>query len=118
MDVIELIAKVVLGGFLLFNAANHFLLKRDVLVGYAAYKSVPYARAAILGTGALLVVIALAVFGIFQPIAGIIAAALFFIPVSVKMHDFWNAATEEAGMELVQFSKNMAILAGVILALV
>ncbi len=83
-------------------------------------------------TGALLTVTGLAVFGLLPGVVGAVAAALFFIPVTYRIHDFWNihvpiptpSNAEEIAAnamarrdETVNFTKNVAILAGLLIIL-
>ena len=116
--------RVVLGGYFLWSAYGH-IRNFEAMVGYAAYKGVPYARFLVALTGVLLTATGLAVFGILPGLVGAIAAALFFIPVTYRMHDFWNidVSSGDAAMsslrqgETVNFTKNVAILAGLLIIL-
>ena len=63
---------------------------------------------------------------------GAITAALFFVPVSVKMHDYWNIhvpiptpnnaeeitqLAQARQMDQIQFTKNVAIFSGLLVVL-
>ncbi len=130
LDALVFAGKFVLGGYFIFNALGHLIFKRQAMVGYAAYKGVPYAGWLILFTGLLLGTTGLAVWGLIPGVVGAVAAIVFFVPVSYKMHDFWtisaapNATTAQVmqieqskGIEQAQFMKNVAILAGLLIVL-
>lgn len=111
MDIVFLIGRIVVGGYYLYSASNHLFLGTAGMAGYAGSKAVPSPRLAVYGTGILLLIGGLSLLLGFQPLIGVIALALFFIPVTFKMHDFWNVKDPMGRMgEMVNFTKNMALL--------
>ncbi|MCL6552810.1 MAG: DoxX family membrane protein [Firmicutes bacterium] len=116
METLFFIGRLLLGGFYLFNAVNHFT-KADMLAGYAGSKGVPAPKALVLVTGVLLLVGGLSIlFGVY-PTVGILALVVFFVPVTFWMHNFWTVQDPmQRTVETVQFAKNMALL-GATLAL-
>lgn len=114
MGIIVTISTFVLAGFFLFNAFNH-VSRLEMMGGYAGMKGVPLPRLAVLGAGVILAVIGAAlIFDLSE--LGAVAALLFFVPVSVKMHDFWTVEDPQAKAgEMTQFMKNLAILAGLLI---
>ena len=92
MEILFLIGRILFGGFFLLNAYNH-LFKSQSLVGYTQSKGVPFPRFAVFLTGVFLL------FG------------------SLSIHAFWKAPINLRQMEMVQFTKNMAILGGLIMLL-
>ncbi|RME76633.1 MAG: DoxX family protein [Chloroflexi bacterium] len=109
-----LIGRILLGLFFLMNAVSHFS-RAEMLTGYAASKGVPAPRLAVLGTGVLLLIGSLSILTGFQPVIGVIALVLFFLPVTFMMHNFWAVQDEQTKMmEMVQFMKNMALLGAVL----
>jgi len=117
MDFIFLLSRLILGFYFLFNALNHFT-KLGMLAEYAKSKNVPKPKLAVLFTGFLLLIGGLTILlGVYVEI-GILALTLFFLPVSFIMHDFWKVQDPQMKMiEMINFTKNMAIWAGVLLLL-
>lgn len=119
MDIIHLIGQVLFGGYFVLQGINHFK-NSNSLIGYAASKNVPSPKIAILGSGALVFLGGLSVllYGFIPSLwteIGFIFLVIFLIPVSFKMHAFWNVADPQAKMmEKVQFMKNMALLGAVL----
>lgn len=110
------IGRAVLGAYLLYAGIGHFA-GRKMMAGYAQSKGVPAAMLAVLGSGALLLAAGASILlGIF-PHVGLALAALFFVGVTPKMHDFWNVEDPMQRMgEQVNFTKNLGLL-GAVLAL-
>lgn len=110
MEIAFLIGRILFGGYFLMNAVNHFT-KREMIAGYAASKGIPSANLAVVITGILLLVGGLGIIlGVYIPWA-VGAIVVFLIPVSFKMHAFWNIADPMAKMgDMVNFTKNMALL--------
>jgi len=116
MEILHLLGRLLFGGFFLYNALNHLVLGTAGLAAYAAAKGVPAPRAAVILTGLLLLVGgALLVLG-YAPKLAVLLLLVFLVPVSFKMHAFWAEQGEARMMDLVQFSKNMA-MAGALLML-
>src|SRR5438128_260412 len=89
-DLAFLLGRLLLGGYFLHAGWSHFR-NRKMMVGYAGMKGVPLPMAAILGTGVLLAVGGLSILtGVF-PYVGLGLLAVFFVGVTPKMHDYWNA---------------------------
>ncbi|MES3031280.1 MAG: DoxX family membrane protein [Patescibacteria group bacterium] len=112
MEYIFLLARVVFGGFFIMNAFNHFR-NSDMLAGYAASKNVPSPKAAVITSGifALLGGLGL-ILGVYVNLS-VLLIILFLLPITFMVHDFWNSPTPEArAMEYVQFTKNIALMAG------
>ncbi len=116
-DLIFLLSRLVLGLYFLFNAFNHFT-KTNFLAEYAKSKNVPRPKLAVVFTGLLLLIGSLTIlFGIYVEI-GVLALTLFFLPVTLIMHNFWKVSDPQRKMlEMVNFMKNIAIWAGVLLLL-
>jgi uncharacterized membrane protein YphA (DoxX/SURF4 family) len=106
------IARILFGGYFLINAYNHF--KNHVaLAGYAQSMKVPYPKAAVLGTGLLLLIGGLGILIWFAVPIAVLALALFLIPTTFIMHSYWKVADPMARMnQKIQFQKNLAILGG------
>lgn len=111
MDILFLVGRILVGGYYLYNASNHLFLGTAGLTGYAASKGVPYPRLAVYAGGVLLAIAGVCYLLGIQPLLAAIALVLFFVPVTVKMHDFWNVKDPMAKVgEMVNFTKNMALM--------
>lgn len=118
MDIILLIGRIILGGYYLFNALNHFFMGREAMSGWAGSKGVPAPKLMVLVAGVLLLVGGLTILTGFQPTIGVIALVLFFVPVTFKMHDFWVEQDQMARVnQMVHFLKNLALLGSALMFL-
>jgi putative oxidoreductase len=112
MKIPFLIGRLVFGGFFLYNGIHH-LMERKSLTGYAQSKNVPWAEAAVAGTGLALIAGGTSILLGIKPKLGAAAIAIFLGGVSPVMHDFWRI--EDPGQrtnEMVNFTKNVALLGG------
>lgn len=117
MDILFLIARILVGGYYLFNASNHFM-QLEGMSQYAASKKVPAPKLAVAGTGVLLLVGGLSILlGAYQTL-GVAALVIFFLGITFKMHNFWTVQDPMARMgEMVHFTKNMALMASAVMFL-
>lgn len=114
-----LIGRILFGGFFIFNALNHLVMGREMLTGYAEAKGVPAPGPMVIVTGLLLLIGGLSILLGYQPVIGVAALAIFLIPTSFQMHDFWNVEDQQAQMsEMTNFMKNMALLGAALMFLV
>lgn len=117
MAVLFLIGRIILGLFFLMMGVNHFM-QLNMMSGYAESKGIPAPRLAIIVSGLLLLVAAVTFLTGFQPLIGIIALVIFFVPVSVTMHNFWAVEDEQTRMnEMINFMKNLALLGAALMFL-
>lgn len=116
-SIIFLIGRILFGGYFVMSGMNHFM-KLGMLSGYAASKGVPSSKLAVIVTGLLLIVGGLGMLlGAYIQWA-VLALALFFIPVTFKMHNFWAVSDPAMKMmEMVNFMKNMALLGAALMTL-
>ena len=111
-----LFGRAIFGGFFLYNGINHFL-NREMMTGYSKSKGVPYPEAAVMGSGAMLVLGGLSVLTGARPKLGTSLIGAFLLGVTPKMHDFWNVQDPQQRMnEQINFSKNLALLGGALIA--
>jgi len=105
-----LVGRILVGGFYLLSAYNHFAHLSHMAYG-AALHGVPAPQLAVVVAGLLLAVAGVTLLlGVF-PRIGIAALLLFFVPVTVMMHPFWADATAAARQaDLINFTKNVALL--------
>jgi uncharacterized membrane protein YphA (DoxX/SURF4 family) len=117
MDVIFLIGRIIVGVYYIISAANHFM-QLEMMSGYASSKNVPASELAVIVTGLLLLIGGLSILTGFQPVIGVIALVLFFLPVIFMMHNFWAIEDEQMKMnEMVNFMKNMGLLGSALMFL-
>ena len=115
-DVIFFVGRLLLGGFLLYNAYNHLFKVKD-LTAYTESKKIPMVQAAIIISGLLLLFGGYTIITGVRVTAGIAALVLFFIPVTFTMHAFWKEEGQARMMDKVQFMKNLAILGAILMLL-
>ena len=115
-DVIFFVGRLLLGGFLLYNAYNHLFKVKDLTV-YTESKKIPMAKAAVIVSGLLLLFGGYTIITGVRVTAGIVALVLFFIPVTFTMHAFWKEERQARMMERVQFMENLAILGAILMLL-
>jgi putative oxidoreductase len=107
-----LIGRLIFGGFFIYSGIHHFV-DRKMLSSYSAAKNVPMPDVAVAATGAALVIGGASILAGVKPRLGTAAVIGFLAGVSPVMHDFWRKEDpQERTMEMVNFSKNMALLGG------
>jgi uncharacterized membrane protein YphA (DoxX/SURF4 family) len=107
----QLAGRVIFGGYFLYSGIHHFT-DRDMMIGYARSKGIPYPEAAVLGTGALLVLGGLSLLAGRQK-AGAGLITTFLTGVTPMMHDFWNQTDQGQRMnDTINFGKNIALIGG------
>src|ERR1700735_248469 len=105
-----LIGRILIGAFFLMAAFNHFTRIR-MMAGYARIKGTPAPEVAIVGSGVLLLLGGLSLLLGIYPTIGVVLLAIFLLPTSFMIHNFWAAKDPQARMmDMVQFQKNIAIL--------
>jgi uncharacterized membrane protein YphA (DoxX/SURF4 family) len=107
------LGRLLLGGFFIYNGINHFK-NRHAMAEYARLKHVQSPDLAVLASGALALLGGISILLGRQPKIGAAMVAMFLVGVTPRMHAFWEVDDEQQRtMELVQFSKNLALLGGV-----
>jgi len=112
-----LMGRLIFGGFFLYSGVHHFL---DVttLAQYTGAKGVPMPEAAVLLTGALLIVGAVSILLGIMPRAGLACLILFLAGVTPTMHAFWSVADPQLRqMEMGNFMKNLALMGSALMML-
>ncbi len=115
-EILFLLGRILLGGFYLMNGINHFT-KSKMLVEYAKSKNVPQARLLIPASGLLLLLGGLSFLLGVYPQVGVLLVAVFLLPVSFTMHNFWSVPQDQKMAEMVNFMKNMALLGAALMLL-
>ena len=117
MEIAFLIGRIIVGVYYLLGASNHFL-QTPSLANYAASKGVPAPKAAVLVGGVLLLVGGLSILSGVQPGIGVLALVLFFVPVTLIMHNFWAVQDETEKMnQMIHFLKNLGLLGSALMFL-
>jgi uncharacterized membrane protein YphA (DoxX/SURF4 family) len=109
MDLAMIIGRILFGIVFLMSGINHFT-QTPAMVGYAQFKKVPAAKAAVLLSGLLLVLGSLSVIlGVVADLGALVLAALSLI-MALKMHDFWAQSEAQAKQsEMINFLKNLSM---------
>ena len=112
-----LLGRIIFGGFFILFGGRHFT-RLAAMVPYVAAKGVPLPMLAVLGSGLVAVLAGASILFGLRPRWGVALVALFLIPVSVTMHNFWADADPSARRTNEgHFAKNAAILAGALMLL-
>jgi putative oxidoreductase len=112
-----LMGRLVFGGFFLYSGVHHFL-DTATLAQYAGAKGVPMPEAAVLLSGALLIIGALCVLLGILPRVGLACIILFLAGVTPTMHSFWSVADPQMRqMDMANFMKNLALAGGAMMML-
>jgi len=90
-----------------------------MMTGYARSKGVAWPEAAVLGSGAMIMLGGLSILtGVKQRI-GAALVTTFLAGVTPQMHDFWNETDPGQRMnQMVNFTKNIALVGGAAFAAV
>ena len=109
MDVLVLIGRILFSALFLTSAVGH-LTQTDAMAGYSKSRGVPAARAAVIGSGVLILVGGLSVLlGVWHDL-GALLLVIFLVPTAVLMHGFWKETDPMARQtEMVAFSKDTAL---------
>lgn len=110
MEIAFLIGRIIIGLFWLNGAVAHFSQAKS-MAPYAKMKGVPFAEIAVPGAGVLLVIASLSILTGIYPVIAVTALALFLVPVTLMMHNFWAIEDQARKMnDMIMFTKNMALL--------
>ena len=112
-----LLGRILLGGYFLQNAYNHFK-NVAALTGYAQSKGVPFSKVAVLITGVMMLFGGLGIlFGVYIEYA-VALLALFLLGTLWKMHRYWEVADPMMRMgEHINFYKNLALIGALLMLL-
>jgi uncharacterized membrane protein YphA (DoxX/SURF4 family) len=117
LQILFLIGRIIVGGYFLMAGFNHFK-NANMVAGYAASKGTPSAKAAIIGTGILLVLGGTSFLLGYHPTIGTILLVIFLLGVSFKIHNFWTIADAQTRMnEQAHFGKNVVMVGFLLMTL-
>jgi putative oxidoreductase len=112
-----LMGRLIFGGFFLYSGVHHFL-DTATLAQFAGAKGVPMPEAAVLLTGALLIVGALSILLGILPRVGLACIILFLVGVTPTMHAVWSVPDPQMRqMDMGNFMKNLALMGGALMML-
>jgi putative oxidoreductase len=104
--------RLIFGGYFLYSGVHH-ITDREMLTGYAKSKGVTWPKAAVLGSGALLVLGGLSLLTGVKQKVGASMVTTFLAGVTPMMHDYWNVQDQGQRMnEMINFTKNLALIGG------
>jgi uncharacterized membrane protein YphA (DoxX/SURF4 family) len=106
---IFLVGRLVAGG-MYFMAGAQNLLQLDAKAGYAASKGVSNPTFWVVAASVLLLIGGFSIAVGIRPYLGVTAIALFLVPVTVIMHNFWTLTGLQAELEFHSFMGNAGLL--------
>lgn len=116
-DLALVIGRLLFGALFLYNGINHFR-NLAALTGYARYKKVPSAPAAVVVSGIWLIVSGLSIMLAVRPHVGAAMIAVFLLVASPLMHNYWAAPDDATRLnDFLNFTKNLALAGGALFAL-
>ena len=109
MDILLVIGRV-LFALIFINSGIAHLTKLKDMTGYAQFKKVPAPKLAVIVTGLMLIIGGLyIVFGVYADL-GALLLAIFLVPTSFMMHNFWTIQDPQAKQgEMINFFKNLSL---------
>ena len=111
------VGRALVGLFLILMGMNHFGNLQQMTVNVAEV-GLPAPMVAVIISGVLLVLAGVSFLLGFQPPIGVLAAALFFVPVTLVMHDFWAIQEPMARQEeMMTFLRNFALFGATLMFL-
>lgn len=110
-----LLGRVILGGYFIQNAYNHFK-NLNGMTGYAASKGMPMPKAAVVISGLMLLLGGLGILiGVYVEYS-IYLLVLFLLGTLIKMHVYWKETDPMARMvERVNFYKNLGLIGSLLM---
>ena len=118
MSAILVIARIILGIYLLSAGSAHFA-KLEMMTGYAKYKKLPAAKLGVIVSGLFLLVGGLTVLLGYYVDLGVLAVAVFLILAALVFHNFWTISDATAKQpEQINFMKNFGLAAALLIIMV
>jgi uncharacterized membrane protein YphA (DoxX/SURF4 family) len=112
--IIFVAGRFIVGGFYLMAGINN-LLNVDGRAAYTAMKGVSNPTFWVTIASLLLVFGGASLITGIRPTLGVAAVALFLVPVTLIMHNFWALEGMQAELELRSFMSNMGLLGSALL---
>lgn len=110
MEILILVGRILFGGYFIYNGYNH-LANSKALSSYAKAKNIILPRISVIISGLLILFGGLGVlFGIWMELS-LAMIAVFLLPVTFLMHNFWEDSEPQTRMNnQINFGKNLALL--------
>ncbi|MFW6078301.1 MAG: DoxX family membrane protein [Gemmatimonadota bacterium] len=115
MEFAHLLGRILFGGYFVYNGLNHLVFGTEMLTGYASSKGVESPRTMVYLSGVLLLLGGLSLLLGVWPNWGILLLLVFLITVSFAMHAFWKEAQEARAADMINFTKNMALVGALLM---
>ncbi len=110
------LGRLLFGGYFVYNGIGHFQ-NAEMMAGYAGSKGVPAAGVAVQASGAMILLGGLSLITGYRPKMGAGLITAFLAGVTPVMHAFWKSQDQQERMsEMVNFTKNVALIGGAALA--
>ena len=110
------LGRLLFGGYFVYNGIGHFQ-NAEMMAGYAGSKGVPAAGLAVQASGAMILLGGLSLITGYRPKVGAGLITGFLLGVTPVMHGFWKSQDDQERMsEMVNFTKNVALIGGAALA--
>jgi uncharacterized membrane protein YphA (DoxX/SURF4 family) len=113
---VVLIGRLLLGGMYLWSGIAN-LIELDGKTGYAASKGLPAPAVFVTLANLLLLAGGISIAMGLRPRLGVAAIALFLIPVTLIMHNFWALDGMQRIIDLHSFQGNLGLLGGALMLL-
>ncbi len=112
-----LIGRIIVGLFYLYSGIDGFINLKGK-IGYAASQGTPFPQITVAISAALLIIAGLTIITGFEVRFGVLALVLFFVPVTLIIHDFWNVQDPMQRLsEWRSFQSNFALMASALMFL-
>ena len=117
MEIAFILGRILFGVYFAYSGFNHFK-NMKMLTGYSQMKGVPLPSLAVPFTGLLLLLGGLSFIFNYYAQYGSILLAVFLLPTTFMMHNFWKVKDAQQKMgEQINFTKNLALLGAVLMFL-
>ena len=114
MSVIELLGRVLFAFIFVKSMPGHFSAGT---IGYAAQAGVPMASLLVPLSGVIAGVGGLSVALGYYTRVGAGLVVLFLVPVTLSLHAFWSAPDAQRQMQVIQFTKNLALIGAALMVM-
>ena len=116
-EMLHLVGRIIFGAYFVYSGWGHFKNR----AGYAAFatsKKVPMPMTGVLASGALIFLGGLGVILNFHKTLSLVAIAIFLVPVTMFMHNFWADTDPNTKMNnKIGFLKNAALFGAALMLL-
>lgn len=115
MQILFLIAQVYLGAYFLYNAYNHFA-NRTAVAGFAQMRGVPAPQLLwVIVTGFMHLGAGASLLTGYRVVVGAWLAIIFLILAAFLVHHFWTDQGMDRAGQQVNFNKNLALAAALLI---